>query len=113
MARIASFYDAPMNRAAGLLDDFRLVFYPSHPDSYELTHVLLAKAGFDGRLGPDLTHVGSRGQLAAGTLPNTPEGRAQWIAHVQQLKTGARMPSYDRLDATTLAALAEWLGALR
>jgi len=65
------------------------------------------------RLGPDLTHVGSRGHLAAGTLPNTPEGRAQWIAHVQQVKTGARMPSYDRLDAATLAALAEWLGALQ
>ena len=50
MERIASFYHAPMDRAAGLPDDFRLVFYPSHPDSYELTHVLLAKAGFDGQL---------------------------------------------------------------
>jgi PAS domain-containing protein len=50
MERIASFYDAPMNQAAGFPHDFRLVFYPSHPDSYELTHVLLAKARFDGQL---------------------------------------------------------------
>jgi cytochrome c oxidase subunit 2 len=69
--------------------------------------------GAESRLGPDLTHVGSRLQLAAGTVDNTPEGRAQWIAHVQQLKTGARMPSYDRLDAATLGAIAEWLGALQ
>lgn len=65
------------------------------------------------RLGPDLTHVGSRLQLAAGTLPNTEAGRRQWIAHVQKLKSGARMPSYDRLGDETIAAISEWLGALR
>lgn len=69
--------------------------------------------GAESRLGPDLTHVGSRLELAAGTLPNTPEGRKQWIAHVQEVKKGARMPSYDRLDAATLEAMADWLGALR
>lgn len=69
--------------------------------------------GGSSRLGPDLTHVGSRLQLAAGTLPNTPEGRMRWIAHVQQEKPGARMPSYDRLDEPTLAAIADWLGSLR
>ncbi len=70
-------------------------------------------AGAESRLGPDLTHVGSRLQLAAGTLENTPEARAHWIAHVQQVKPGARMPSYERLDAQTLAAIADWLGALK
>lgn len=70
-------------------------------------------AGAQSRLGPDLTHFGSRLHLAAGTLPNTPEARAHWIAHVQQVKTGARMPSYERLDGQTLAAIAEWLGALQ
>lgn len=69
--------------------------------------------GGSSRLGPDLTHVGSRLHLAAGTLPNTQEGRERWIAHVQEVKTGARMPSYDRLDADTLAALADWLGSLK
>jgi len=70
-------------------------------------------AGDESRLGPDLTHVGGRLRLAAGTLPNTAEAREQWISHVQQLKPGARMPSYDRLDATTLAAIADWLGSLQ
>lgn len=69
--------------------------------------------GAESALGPDLTHVGSRLHLAAGTVPNTPEGRAAWIAHVQQVKAGARMPSYDRLDAGTLAVLSDWLGSLR
>jgi cytochrome c oxidase subunit II len=67
----------------------------------------------DSRLGPDLTHVGSRLQLAAGTLPNTAPARERWIAHVQELKRGARMPSYDRLDESTLSAIADWLGALQ
>lgn len=30
--------------------DFRLVFHESHSDGYELSNVLLAKAGFDGEL---------------------------------------------------------------
>ncbi len=67
----------------------------------------------DSRLGPDLTHVGSRLHLAAGTIANTEQGRAQWLAHVQQVKPGARMPSYDRLDPETLAAIANWLGTLK
>ena len=66
-----------------------------------------------GRLGPDLTHVGSRLHLAAGTLANSPAAVAQWVSHVQRIKPGARMPSYDRLDADTLAALADWLGSLQ
>ncbi|MGV3572536.1 MAG: cytochrome c oxidase subunit II [Ramlibacter sp.] len=69
--------------------------------------------GGESRLGPDLTHVGSRLQLAAGTLENTQASRERWIAHVQDVKTGARMPSYDRLDAQTLGAMADWLGALQ
>ncbi|HEY8359574.1 MAG TPA: cytochrome c oxidase subunit II [Ramlibacter sp.] len=69
--------------------------------------------GGESRLGPDLTHVGSRLALAAGTLENTQEARERWIAHVQQVKTGARMPSYDRLDPQTLGAMADWLGALK
>lgn len=67
----------------------------------------------ESRLGPDLTHIGSRLHLAAGTLPNTPEARIEWIAHVQRVKAGARMPSYDRLEADSLAALADWLGGLQ
>jgi cytochrome c oxidase subunit 2 len=51
--------------------------------------------------------------LGAGTLKNSPEALAQWVAHVQRIKPGARMPSYERLQAEELAALAHWLGSLR
>ncbi len=44
------------------------------------------------RIGPDLTHVGSRMTLAAGTLPNTSAHLARWIADPQAIKPGARMP---------------------
>jgi len=69
--------------------------------------------GAAGRLGPDLTHVGSRFFVGAGTLANSAEGRQRWLAHVQQVKPGARMPSYDRLDDATLHAIADWLGSLQ
>jgi cytochrome c oxidase subunit 2 len=68
----------------------------------------------ESRLGPDLTHVGSRLYLGAGTVPNTPEQLAAWVAHTQQLKPGARMPSSgERIDAATLQSIAAWLGQLK
>jgi cytochrome c oxidase subunit 2 len=66
-----------------------------------------------GRLGPDLTHVGSRVALGAGTLPNGSESMARWLSDVQELKAGARMPSYERLDRQTLDAIAAWLSSLQ
>jgi cytochrome c oxidase subunit 2 len=65
----------------------------------------------DSRLGPDLTHLRTRLRLGAGTLPNTPAGRQDWLAHVQHHKPGARMPSYEHLGPQTLEAIADWLGA--
>ncbi len=66
-----------------------------------------------GRLGPDLTHVGSRLTLAAGTLPNNAGTFAGWIAGSQHIKPGNRMPSFDRFSGEELVALAEWLESLR
>ena len=63
--------------------------------------------------GPDLTHVGSRAFLGAGTVPADADGFARWIAGVQHLKPGARMPSYDRLDGASLHALAAFLEQLK
>ena len=57
-------------------------------------------------IGPDLTHVGSRLHLAAGTLPMSAASLRDWIAHPQRSKPGARMPSYERLDDASLGALA-------
>ena len=45
-----------------------------------------------GRRAPDLTHIGSRSSLAAGTLENTAASRVQWIADPQSYKPGVDMP---------------------
>lgn len=67
----------------------------------------------EGRLGPDLTHVGSRLYLGAGTLRNQPGAMAQWVAHTQDAKPGARMPSSADMDPRTLEALAAYLEHLK
>jgi cytochrome c oxidase subunit II len=64
-------------------------------------------------LGPDLTHVGSRLHLGAGTLPNDRAALARWIANPHEFKPGARMPSFQHLDGATLDALAGYLAHLR
>ncbi len=61
-------------------------------------------------LGPDLTHVGSRLYLGAGTLRTSRDNLARWIADVHAFKPGARMPSFRHLDQGTLDALADYLG---
>lgn len=67
----------------------------------------------DGAFGPDLTHVGSRRTIGAGQLPNNIGTLAGWIANTQQLKPGARMPSYGSLAGEDLRALAGYLESLR
>lgn len=69
--------------------------------------------GATGTLGPDLTHVGSRLTLAAGTLPNGIGSLEAWIADPQHAKPGARMPSYRRFSGEELRALAIYLEGLR
>ena len=64
-------------------------------------------------IGPDLTHVGSRMNLAAGTLPMSAASLREWIAHPQRSKPGVRMPSYEQLDDAALGALADFLAQLQ
>ena len=61
---------------------------------------------------PDLTHVGSRQTIAAGLLPNTPEGLATWLRDPPDVKAGSRMPDYD-LNEDEIEALVEYLGSLK
>lgn len=63
-------------------------------------------------LGPDLTHVGSRAALAAGTLPNTRGHLAGWIVDSQGIKPGNRMPP-NGLAGSDLQALLEYMENLR
>jgi len=66
-----------------------------------------------GQLGPDLTHVGSRLALAAGTLPNNVGTIAGWIAASQHIKPENRMPSFDRFTGEELRALAAYVESLQ
>ena len=61
---------------------------------------------------PDLTHLGSRLTLAAGTLPNNRGHLGGWIANPQVLKPGNHMPRVP-LDAEELQALIAYLTSLR
>ena len=65
-----------------------------------------------GTIGPDLTHVGSRHSLAAGTLANEAEGFARWIVENQHIKPCNLMPSYRTFSADDLAAVAAYLDGL-
>jgi cytochrome c oxidase subunit 2 len=64
------------------------------------------------RVGPDLTHVATRGTIAAGALPNTPDNLSRWIADPQGIKPGSRMPATP-LAAEDLRALVNYLGTLK
>ncbi|HSI60587.1 MAG TPA: cytochrome c oxidase subunit II [Ideonella sp.] len=65
------------------------------------------------RLGPDLTHVGSRRMLAAGAVPNDLAHLAAWVAQPQRFKPGVRMPGRESLDDGSLQALAAYLAQLK
>jgi cytochrome c oxidase subunit 2 len=60
---------------------------------------------------PDLTHVGSRRQLAAGSLTNTPEHLLDWVQHAQEIKPDSLMPSIT-LNVQDAAALSAYLATL-
>lgn len=47
----------------------------------------------NGKVGPDLTHVGSRLTLGAGTIPNNHGNMGGWVANPQALKPGNKMPA--------------------
>jgi cytochrome c oxidase subunit 2 len=65
-----------------------------------------------GKIGPDLTHVGSRLSLGAGILPTTPETFAKWISQHQTIKPENLMPPFDIFSETELQALAVYLNGL-
>jgi cytochrome c oxidase subunit 2 len=67
----------------------------------------------DGVIGPDLTHLASRGSLGAGILPNDHEGLVRWIAATPEEKPGVHMPAFGMLPAEELEALATYLEGLK
>lgn len=63
-------------------------------------------------VGPNLTHVGSRQSIAAGTLPNTRGHLSGWITDPQGIKPGTRMPP-NSLKPDDLQALLDYLQSLK
>jgi cytochrome c oxidase subunit 2 len=63
-------------------------------------------------VGPDLTHIGSRITIAAGTVSNMPEHLARWVSDAQALKPGVFMPPVS-LSRDQVRALVAFLEGLR
>jgi cytochrome c oxidase subunit 2 len=66
----------------------------------------------DGHIGPDLTHVGERQDLAGLVLTNTPENMRRWIDDPQSVKPGSKMPDLH-LGKDDLDAVVAYLESLR
>jgi cytochrome c oxidase subunit 2 len=64
------------------------------------------------RMGPDLTHLASRQQIAAGTLPNVPGALAGWILNPQSIKPGNHM-AMNVLNGADLSDLLAYLASLK
>ncbi|MBB4962534.1 cytochrome c oxidase subunit II [Micromonospora polyrhachis] len=66
----------------------------------------------NGTVGPDLSDVGARWSLGAGTLPNDPGHLGGWIANAQVSKPGNAMPPQP-VPAAQLPNLITYLESLR
>ena len=64
------------------------------------------------RLGPNLTHVASRGWIGAGRLENRHELLVKWIKDPQAFKPGVNMPAHH-VPEGQLEALAAYLEGLK
>jgi cytochrome c oxidase subunit 2 len=75
-------------------------------------HAIRGVTGADAHVAPDLTHVASRKQLAAGILENTPANMRRWLKNPQHIKPGALMPDFNFTDQQ-LDQLEAYLETLR
>jgi cytochrome c oxidase subunit 2 len=62
-----------------------------------------------GVIGPDLTHLGTRRSLAAGTLPMTRDAISTFIRNPAATKPGALMPGFEGMPAEHADAVADYL----
>jgi len=74
-------------------------------------HVVRGTAA-GGRAGPDLTHIGSRRSIAAGTLPLSRGALQGWIAQPKAIKPGTLMPAVA-LEPADADATARYLESLK
>jgi cytochrome c oxidase subunit II len=67
----------------------------------------------NGLIGPDLTHIGTRRTLGAGTIDNNVENMVRWIRENQRIKPAVRMPQFDRLSIEEAREIALYLSSLK
>jgi len=75
-------------------------------------HTLAGVPTAQGTIGPNLSHVGSRGTIGAGLLRNTADTMRLWIANAPALKPGSLMPAMD-MPAEDLDAIVAFLRSRR
>ena len=66
-----------------------------------------------GRLGPILTHFGSRTTMAAGIMENNSRNLAQWLRDPQKIKPGNKMILPQELSDAEIGALIVYLQSLK
>jgi cytochrome c oxidase subunit 2 len=69
-------------------------------------------SGSTARVGPNLTHVGSRPSIGGGVLTNTPQNMYLWLEDPGAVKPGVLMPNY-RFNSDQLNALTAYMESLR
>ncbi len=65
------------------------------------------------KIGPDLTHFGSRPTLAAGILPMTHANIAGFVRDPGKTKPGVRMPAFPQMSAAEADQIASYLQGLK
>ena len=68
-----------------------------------------------GKIGPNLTHVGSRSTMAAGIMERTDDNLAKWIRNSADFKPGSKMPPHPAatLPDQDLQAIVAYLQSLK
>ena len=111
-ARFAEWYRAQLRPAAAPTDSSRRLGQTVFAGAAcALCHTVRGTPA-SGQVAPDLTHVGSRRLLAAGTLPNLRGHLAGWILNPDRLKPGVHMPA-TQFRPGELQALLDYLEGLR
>ncbi len=66
-----------------------------------------------GKVGPDLTHFGSRRTIGAALMPNDVGRLTAWIVNAQHFKPGIVMPTIGAPKGGSLTALSSYLESLK
>jgi cytochrome c oxidase subunit II len=59
-------------------------------------HAIAGNPVAQGRLGPNLTHIGTRYTIAGAQFPNEPAYLARWIKNAKKMKPGSLMPTIGK-----------------